>query len=106
MGARSGQEYVQALNARATRVEIEGRQYTGRVAEIPQLRNVIQTYASLFDLQHDPAHRDVMTYDVADERRARRHVLPPATERRRRRSPARGDERVGGVRARQPRPHR
>ena len=62
MGARSGQEYVQALNARATRVEIEGRQYTGRVAEIPQLRNVIQTYASLFDLQHDPAHRDVMTY--------------------------------------------
>jgi 4-hydroxyphenylacetate 3-monooxygenase len=62
MGARTGQEYVEALNARATRVEIEGRQYTGRVAEIPQLRNVIQTYASLFDLQHEPAHRDVMTY--------------------------------------------
>src|SRR5450432_3468935 len=62
MGARTGQQYIEALDARATRVEIEGRQYAGRVSEIPQFRNVIQTYAQLFDLQHAPAHRDVMTY--------------------------------------------
>ena len=31
--------------------------------EIPQLRNVVRTYAELFDLQHDPALRDVMTYE-------------------------------------------
>ena len=40
MGARTGQEYVEALDERAIQVEIEGAQYTGRVSEIPQLRNV------------------------------------------------------------------
>jgi len=60
--ARTGQEYVEALDERAIQVEIEGRQYTGRVSEIPQLRNVVRTYAKLFELQHDAALRDVMTY--------------------------------------------
>ena len=40
-----------------------GEQHTGNVSEIPQLRNVVRTYAELFDLQHDPALRDVMTYE-------------------------------------------
>lgn len=62
MPARTGQEYVEALDERAIQVEIEGRQYTGRVSEIPQLRNVVRTYAKLFELQHDAALRDVMTY--------------------------------------------
>jgi 4-hydroxyphenylacetate 3-monooxygenase len=43
-------------------VEVEGTQYTGRVSEIPQLRNVVRTYARLFDLQHDPELRGTMTY--------------------------------------------
>ena len=63
MPARTGQEYVEALDERAIQVEIEGECYTGRVAEIPQLRNVVRTYAELFDLQHDPALRDMMTYE-------------------------------------------
>src|SRR5262245_52922060 len=62
VGARTGTEYLEALDDRAIRVEIEGQQYTGRVSKIPQLANVVQTYAQLFDLQHDPALRDVMTY--------------------------------------------
>ena len=44
-------------------MEIEGQRFTGRVSEIPQLRNVVRTYARLFDLQHDPALREVMTYE-------------------------------------------
>jgi 4-hydroxyphenylacetate 3-monooxygenase len=63
MGARTGQEYLEALDARPIHVEIEGEQFTGNVSRIPQLRNVVQTYAKLFDLQHDPALRDVMTYE-------------------------------------------
>ena len=63
MGARTGREYVEALDERAIHVEIEGQQHTGRVSEIPQLRSVVRTYAELFDLQHDPALRDVMTYE-------------------------------------------
>jgi 4-hydroxyphenylacetate 3-monooxygenase len=63
MAARTGQEYVEALDDRGIRVEIEGNCFTGGVSKIPQLRNVVQTYAQLFDLQHDPALRDVMTYE-------------------------------------------
>src|SRR5262245_9186071 len=63
MSARTGQEYVEALDDRAIHVEIEGQQFTGGVSKIPQLANVVRTYAELFDLQHDAALRDVMTYD-------------------------------------------
>jgi len=62
MGARTGQQYLEALDERPIRVEIEGEQFVGGVSRIPQLRSVVQTYAQLFDLQHDPALRDVMTY--------------------------------------------
>jgi 4-hydroxyphenylacetate 3-monooxygenase len=63
MPARTGTEYIEALDERAIQVEIEGERFTGRVSEIPQLRNVVRTYAQLFDLQHDSALRDVMTYE-------------------------------------------
>jgi 4-hydroxyphenylacetate 3-monooxygenase len=62
MGARTGREYIDALDERAIDVEIEGERSTGGVSRIPRLRNVIQTYGELFDLQHDDALRDVMTY--------------------------------------------
>jgi 4-hydroxyphenylacetate 3-monooxygenase len=63
MPARTGDEYLAALDERAIRVEIEGETYTGGVSQISQLRNVVRTYAELFDLQHDPDLRDVMTYE-------------------------------------------
>ncbi len=64
MGARTGAEYLAALDDRAIRVEIEGQVYTGsNVSSIPQFRNVVRTYAGLFDLQHEPDLRDVMTYE-------------------------------------------
>ena len=63
MGARTGAEYIAALDERPIHVEIEGEQFVGNVSQIPQLRNVVRTYAELFDLQHDPALRDTMTYE-------------------------------------------
>src|SRR5689334_7767869 len=63
MPARNGQEYVDALAEKAITVELRGEQTTGKVTEIPELRNAIASYAALYDLQHDPALRDTMTYD-------------------------------------------
>jgi 4-hydroxyphenylacetate 3-monooxygenase len=63
MAARTGREYLEALDERPIRVEIEGEQYVGGVSRIPQLANVVRTYGQLFDLQHDPALHDVMTYE-------------------------------------------
>lgn len=63
MGVRTGQEYLDGIASAAITVEIHGELTTGKVAEIPAFRNLLQTYAGLYDLQHDPALRDVMTYD-------------------------------------------
>ena len=80
--ARTGQQYVEALDERAIRVEIEGRQYTGCVSEIPQLKNVVRTYARLFDLQHDEELRDVMTYEspTSGERVGMSFLQPQSVE--------------------------
>src|SRR5438477_9373501 len=63
MPVRTGREYVEALDERGTQVEIEGQRYTGGVSRIPQLANVVRTYAQLFDLQTEPALRETMTYE-------------------------------------------
>ena len=63
MPARTGREYIEAISAAEITVEIHGERTTGKVAEIPAFKNLIQTYAALYDLQHEPGLRDVMTYD-------------------------------------------
>jgi 4-hydroxyphenylacetate 3-monooxygenase len=63
MAARTGQEYAAQLAERAITVELHGERTTGKVTEIPAFRNVIASYAELYDMQHDPGLRDVLTYD-------------------------------------------
>ena len=79
MGVRTGSEYIEQLDERAIHVEIEGERYTGSVSRIPQLRNVVQTYAQLFDLQHDPALHEVMTYAAPSGERVGMSFLQPAS---------------------------
>jgi len=43
-------------------VEIQGETLVGGVADHPAFRNVVATYADLFDLQHDPKYRNILTY--------------------------------------------
>jgi 4-hydroxyphenylacetate 3-monooxygenase len=82
MGARTGAEYVGALDEREIHVEIEGEQYVGNVSKIPQLRNVVKTYADLFDLQYDPGLRDTMTYEspTSGERVGMAFLQPASVE--------------------------
>jgi 4-hydroxyphenylacetate 3-monooxygenase len=54
---------VEAIGSMAIDVEIHGERTTGRVTEIPAFGNLIRSYAALYDLQHDPDLRDVMTYE-------------------------------------------
>jgi 4-hydroxyphenylacetate 3-monooxygenase len=62
MPARTGQQYIDELNERPIRVEIEGKSYTGGTADLPQFRNVVRSYAELYDLQHEQALIDTLTY--------------------------------------------
>ena len=105
MGARTGREYVEALDERAIHVEIEGQQHTGpRLGDpaAPQRRPDVRGALRPAARPGAPRRDDLR---VADHRRPRRHVLPPAAERGRRRAPARGDARMGGALVRAPRAH-
>ena len=62
MPARTGAEFLEGLARARTQVEIQGETLNGGVASHPAFRNVVRTYARLFDIQHDPAHRNVLTY--------------------------------------------
>jgi 4-hydroxyphenylacetate 3-monooxygenase len=62
MGARTGQQYLERLGASAATVQIEGETLTGGIAEHPAFSGVARSYAELYDMQHDPALRDLMTY--------------------------------------------
>src|SRR5262245_32344885 len=63
MGARTGKEYLDRLAATRPTVQVDGETVTGDVPSHPAFRGVTRSYAELYDLQHDPALRDVMTYE-------------------------------------------
>ena len=62
MAARSGSDFLERLSAARVHVEIQGETLTGGVAEHPAFRKVVRSYAELYDMQHDPAYRDILTY--------------------------------------------
>src|SRR5262249_21381495 len=63
MAARTGSEYIERLAASSPTVEIHGETVTSGIPDHPAFANVVRTYAHLYDLQHDPEHRDVLTYE-------------------------------------------
>lgn len=62
MGARTGQQYLDKLNAMRPHITIDGEVVSENLTEHPAFRNVARTYAKLFDLQHDPEFKDTLTY--------------------------------------------
>jgi len=62
MAARSGRQFLERLAAARVHVEIQGETVTSGISDHPAFRNVINSYAELYDMQHDPVYRDVLTY--------------------------------------------
>ena len=60
MGVRTGQEYIDRLAASTPTIEIGGERVTSNIPEHPAFRNVVNTYAQLYDLQH--SEPEVLTY--------------------------------------------
>jgi 4-hydroxyphenylacetate 3-monooxygenase len=61
MPARTGQEYIKGLQEQEREVWLDGQ----RVADVtthPGLAGGVRSIAALYDMQHDPALRDEMTY--------------------------------------------
>src|SRR5438132_313148 len=61
MPARTGNEFIQGLKDHPPEIWIGGER-VGDVAAHPAFRNVVRSVAALYDLQHDAALRDQMTF--------------------------------------------
>ncbi len=61
MPARSGQEYISGLKERPREVWIRGERVKD-VTTHPAFHNGVKSVATLYDMQHDPALRQEMTY--------------------------------------------
>src|SRR2546425_1707531 len=61
MPARTGKEFLQGLKDQPREIWIGGER-VGDVAAHPAFCNVARSVAALYDLQHDPALRDQMTF--------------------------------------------
>jgi 4-hydroxyphenylacetate 3-monooxygenase len=61
MAARTGQQYIKGLQDQEREVWLRGERVKD-VTTHPELSNGMRAIASLYDMQHDPALRDEMTY--------------------------------------------
>jgi 4-hydroxyphenylacetate 3-monooxygenase len=82
MGARTGQEYLERLAQTRPTVEINGERVVGAITEHPALVGIVGTFAQLYDLQHEPEFRDVLTYQspTSGERVGTSFLVPRDTE--------------------------
>jgi 4-hydroxyphenylacetate 3-monooxygenase len=62
MGARTGQQYKERLAATSPTIQIGGETVSRDIPSHPAFKNIVNTYARLYDLQHRPELKDVMTY--------------------------------------------
>ena len=77
MPARTGQQYLDGLKSQEREVWLGGERVKD-VTTHPGLRNGARTLAALYDMQHDPALRDEMTYvePTTGEREGLSFIVP------------------------------
>ena len=61
MPVRTGKQFIEGLRARPREVWLQGKRVEDVTAH-PSFRKPVEQLARLYDMQHDPAHRDVLTY--------------------------------------------
>ncbi|MGD6966900.1 4-hydroxyphenylacetate 3-monooxygenase, oxygenase component [Rossellomorea vietnamensis] len=62
MGAINGKTYINRLDSMETEIWFDGKRLEGKLSEHPAFKGIIETKASLYDLQRDPDHMKEMTY--------------------------------------------
>ncbi|WP_374017104.1 4-hydroxyphenylacetate 3-monooxygenase, oxygenase component [Paenibacillus thiaminolyticus] len=62
MPAKTGQQYIERIDAAQSSVWIDGQQVQGKVSEHPAFRGVMRSQAALYDMQFDPGKIEIMTY--------------------------------------------
>ncbi|PID15961.1 4-hydroxyphenylacetate 3-monooxygenase, oxygenase component [Sporosarcina sp. P34] len=62
MGAINGNEFVRRINEQDAEIWLDGQQLKGPISKHPAFKGLIETKASLYDLQSSPSHKSLMTY--------------------------------------------
>src|SRR5438552_18785691 len=76
MPARTGRDYLDGLRSQERHVWLRGERVKD-VTTHPGLRNGAQSVAAVYDMQHDPALRDEMTYvSPTGEREGLSFIIP------------------------------
>jgi len=81
MGARTGQQYIDGLREQPREVWLGGERVKD-VTTHPGLANGVRAIATLYDMQHDPALRDTLTYvsPTSGERVGMSFIIPRTRE--------------------------
>ncbi|MGG3466158.1 4-hydroxyphenylacetate 3-monooxygenase, oxygenase component [Neobacillus pocheonensis] len=62
MSAINGKEFIDRINRMDTEIWFDGKAIKGKISEHPAFKGILQSKASLYDLQHDPGLKEKMTY--------------------------------------------
>jgi 4-hydroxyphenylacetate 3-monooxygenase len=78
MAARTGQEYIDRLASMRPTVHIQGETVSEGIPNHPAFKNLVASYAALYDMQHDPELAALLTYESpsSGERVGRSFAVP------------------------------
>ena len=62
MGISTGKQYIDRINQLNQNIWIDGKRITGNISDHPAFKGVMASQAKLYDLQHKPELKDIMTY--------------------------------------------
>lgn len=62
MAAITGKEYIRRIDQLKSNVWIDGKPVTGKISEHPAFKGIIKSKAALYELQHDDALKDDLTF--------------------------------------------
>ncbi|ADV67529.1 4-hydroxyphenylacetate 3-monooxygenase, oxygenase component [Deinococcus maricopensis] len=79
MGARNGQAFLDRLRQQPPTLYVDGARVEDPTTH-PATRNMARSLAGLYDLQFDPMHRDLLTYEENGERYATSFMVPRTPE--------------------------
>ncbi|MFK2825127.1 4-hydroxyphenylacetate 3-monooxygenase, oxygenase component [Bacillus sp. B190/17] len=68
MGIINGKDFIERLNKLENEIWLEGEKINGKISAHPAFKGILQSKASLYDLQHDPTLKEVMTYFLPDKK--------------------------------------
>lgn len=106
MGAIHGKEFIARLDRLNSEIWFDGEKIEGKISEHPAFKEIIQAKASLYDLQHHPDIKEIMTFhSPASGERVGMSYLQPKTKEdllKRRRMMEHWARHTGGIMGRSP----